>query len=119
MFNPITGEGIANAEVRLLRNKWGISWEGSTKLIKKAFTDSEGYYKLEKLALGEVWMMVAGLDGYYDVGFYVDGEYKNNGSGSYYVKKRKAKVVDYHAVPYTTLKFNIKNLIYQHFKLKN
>jgi hypothetical protein len=109
VYNPITGKGYEGSELRLLRSEF-LKLPGGYKDVKRASTNENGEYEISKLSVFRLDLS-ARVNGYvYDLGWYVDGEYKNNGSGFFPVKKGKIMNVDYHAVPYGCLITNIKNI---------
>lgn len=47
VLNPVTGEGIANVEIRLLKETTGSPGNsGSLKAVEVVYSDANGYYEL-------------------------------------------------------------------------
>ena len=106
VLNPVTGEGIAGAAVWLQKTTLGLP--GGNKTIKKATTDANGNYEINKATLRYLTLLCTTykLDKeYLGLGF------KDPETGvGYHVKKFKTQHWDYHAVPYGNLKLDILNV---------
>ena len=110
-LNPITGEGIPNAEIILRKTTWGIS--GGYRRVETVYSDEDGYFELNKFSF-RADNIIANPEGngenYYELGWLQD-------DGSYIVdrqavKKGKKTKVEFHAVDYGEIKinFSIKDL---------
>lgn len=105
VLNPITGQGIEGAEVRIYKNKMGLS--GGSKMQKSAITDSDGNFDLSKLAFRTDKISVYSFPGeYYPIGWT-----QNNGLSFDMpsLKMGKTMRADFYAVPYGKLQIVIKN----------
>jgi hypothetical protein len=105
--NPITGEGIEGAEVRLYRIAGG--YDSNYKTIKSATTDASGNFELDKytwtkpVARCEVGEM-------YKLGWTKDGGQTFIDNFELEVKKGKVTYADFYAVPYGQLHWHIQNI---------
>jgi hypothetical protein len=109
VLNPITGEGIPNIEIWLQKPTNGLP--GGLKTIKKATTDENGNYEIDKFSLSANSAICAlpASGEYYPIGWKNSETGENMGSPTLNIKKGKTMHVDYHAVPYGELSLNIKN----------
>ncbi len=107
VLNPITGEGIAGAKIKLLRTTLGLP--GGNKAIKTVVSDANGDYELSKLTLRYLnlqWNAPEGQE-YLGLGF-KDSE-TGEAMGTH-VKKFKTQHWDYHAVPMFQYKLSVNNI---------
>jgi hypothetical protein len=107
VLNPITGEGIPNVEVELLKTTAGLP--GGNKGIKSTYTDANGNFEISKGGLGSYWLACRVSGDYYEIGWIENGINVTSSTGNLNVKKGKTMHVDFHAVPYGKLQIKIKN----------
>jgi hypothetical protein len=106
VLNPVTGEGIPGAEVKLLKIAGG--YDSNYKTIKSATTDATGNFELDKytwtkpVARCEVGEL-------YKLGWTKDGGQTFIDNFELEVKKGKVTNADFYAVPYGNLQININN----------
>jgi hypothetical protein len=106
-MNPITGSGFEGVTIQL--QKVGKGLPAGYETVKETTTDATGYFEMDHLG---------GTSGYlilpqtttemYRVGWYVDGEYKENTQLS--VTKGEKMNVVYHAVPYGKYNAHVENV---------
>ncbi len=105
VLNPVTGQGIQGAEVRIYKNTMELP--GGSKMQKSAITDSEGNFDMSKLAFRTDKISVYSFPGeYYPIGWT-----QNNGQSFDMpaLKMGKTMHADFYAVPYGSMKYTIKN----------
>jgi hypothetical protein len=107
VLNPITGEGIPNVELELLRGTGGLP--GGYKSVKSTKTDASGNFEISKGGLSTYSLACRVSSDYYQIGWIKDGVNVTQATGNLNIKKGKTMHVDYHAVPYGELSLNIKN----------
>ena len=106
VINPVTGEGIKGAEVKLYRIAGG--YDSNYKTIKSANTDASGNFELDKytwakpVARCEVGEM-------YKLGWTKDDGQTFIDNFELDVKMGKVTNADFYAVPYGNLQINIHN----------
>ena len=118
VYNPVTGEGIPNAEIILFKSKVSGAplQSGSSKEIKRAYTDNDGYYVIKHTGgLNQYSLTYSSMDQngkvYYAIGFgennmgVEEGQYGTRMG----VEKGKNMYVDYLMVPFGEYKFDIEN----------
>nr|WP_294859954.1 carboxypeptidase-like regulatory domain-containing protein [uncultured Fluviicola sp.] len=106
VVNPITGEGIEGAEVKLLKIAGG--YDSNYKTIKSATTDASGSFELDKYT----WTKPVArceVGDLYRLGWTQDGGQTFIDNFELEVKKGKVMHADFYAVPYGNLILNIKN----------
>ena len=106
VLNPVTGQGIQGAEVRIYKNTMELP--GGSKMQKSAITDSEGNFDLSKLAFRTDKISVYSFPGeYYPIGWT-----QNNGQSFDMpaLKMGKTMHADFYAVPYGEIKTSIHNI---------
>lgn len=108
VVNPITGEGIADVEMHLLKSTSGLP--GGNKSVKSVTTDANGYYEISKAGLKKYSLMCNLNADYYPIGWYVDGEIKVSNTGNYGLKKGKTLNADFYTVPYANYQLIINNI---------
>ena len=108
VLNPITGEGIPDVEMKLLKTTSGIP--GENKAVKSTTTDANGSYEISKTGLKSYSLSCNLSTDYYPIGWYVDGEIKNTNTGNYSLKKGKTLHADFYAVPYGNIILDIQNV---------
>jgi 5-hydroxyisourate hydrolase-like protein (transthyretin family) len=106
VVNPVTGEGIAGAEVNLYRIAG--AYDSKYKTIKSATTDASGNFELDKYTWAKP---VARCDvgERYKLGWTKDGGQTFIDNFELEVKKGKVTNADFYAIPYGYLKYAIKN----------
>jgi hypothetical protein len=107
VMNPITGAGIPDAEVKLLKSTIGLP--GGDKKIKSVFSDSNGDFELNKLTFSG-YKATCSINGLYDLGWTKDNGATFTGNFTLEVKKGKVMHADYYAVPYGSIQFHIQNV---------
>lgn len=108
VLNPITGEGIPNVEVELLKTTAGLP--GGNKGVKSTYTDANGNFEISKSGLGSYWLACRVSGDYYEIGWIENGINVTSSTGNLNVKKGKTMHVDFHAVTYGKLQRHIKNI---------
>jgi hypothetical protein len=107
VMNPITGAGIPDAEVKLLKSNIGLP--GGDKKIKSVFSDSNGDFELNKLTFSG-HKATCFTNGLYDLGWTKDNGATFTGNFTLEVKKGKVMHADYYAVPYGQIKISLHNI---------
>lgn len=110
VLNPVTGEGIANVEIRLLKETTGSPGNsGSLKAVEVVYSDANGYYELNHTS----WFTRI-VACYPDENIYKNLGWAENGVflDTYYEKVNLGKItsLDYWAVPYGTLVLQVENI---------
>ena len=110
VLNPITGEGIPNIEIWLQKPTNGLP--GGLKTIKKATTDENGNYEIDKFSLSANSAICAlpASGEYYPIGWKNSETGENMGSPTLKIKKGKTMHVDFHALPYGDYQIKVKNV---------
>lgn len=105
VLNPVTGEGIPNIQIQIVREGGGIP--GGYKEVKSTVTDSKGNFEISKLGLFQNYYIQAQTP-LYPIGWKEDGQPK----GDFRAKISKHHVVemDYHTVPYGNQQIHVKNI---------
>ena len=107
VLNPVTGEGIEGAEVKLYRIAGG--YDSNYKTIKSTTTDASGNFELDKytwakpVARCEVGEM-------YKLGWTKDGGQTFIDNFELDVKRGKVTNADFYAVPYGNYKIIVNNV---------
>ncbi len=107
VLNPITGEGIPDVDVVLIRNTFG-QLPGGIKIIKSVTTDANGNFELSKFTLSQPVIRVDTRGLYYNIGWWNGDSYST--FQKYPVKIGKTMKMEYHAVPYGQLHWHYKNV---------
>jgi len=105
VLNPITGEGYAGVEIKLLRSK-SFQYAGGYTAIQKVTSDENGYYEISAMRTGTIYLIPGEIGDKYSCGF----KYNNKYYSMIQVTKGKVMHVDYHIVPYGKLQINIKDI---------
>ena len=107
VVNPVTGEGIAGAEVNLYRIAG--AYDSKYKTIKSATTDASGNFELDKYTWAKP---VARCDvgERYKLGWTKDGGQTFIDNFELEVKKGKVTNADFYAVPYGNYKIIVNNI---------
>jgi hypothetical protein len=108
VLNPITGEGIPNVELELLRGTGGLP--GGYKSVKSTKTDASGNFEISKGGLSTYSLACRVSSDYYQIGWIKDGVNVTQAPGNLNIKKGKTMHVDYHAVPYGEILTSIENI---------
>ncbi len=106
VLNPLTGEGIPDVDVVLIRNTFG-QLPGGIKIIKSVTTDANGNFELSKFTLSQPVIRVDTRGLYYNIGWWNGDSYST--FQKYPVKIGKTMKMEYHAVPYGTMQIYYKN----------
>lgn len=108
VINPITGEGIPNAQMKILKHTLGLP--GGLKSVKEATSDADGNYEISKSGLNSYSLRCELASDYYKIGWYDNGEKIATASSDLALKMGKTKNVDYYAVPYGEMTLTINNI---------
>ncbi|TSJ40002.1 carboxypeptidase-like regulatory domain-containing protein [Fluviicola chungangensis] len=106
VMNPVTGQGIEGAEVKLLRVKGG--YDSNYKTIKSVVTDASGNFELDKYTWASPVARCETGD-FYRLGWTKDGGQTFIDNFELEVKKGKVTNADFYAIPYGNLQININN----------
>ncbi|MDR0802902.1 carboxypeptidase-like regulatory domain-containing protein [Fluviicola sp.] len=112
VLNPITGEGIEGAEIRMFKPIWW-AYDGGDKVIKATTSGADGSFEISKLSLSaeSIQCNTSPAGAYYGMGWTQNNGASFIGAGAdLAVKKGKTVHADYYAVPYGNLKFAPKNI---------
>lgn len=104
VLNPVTGEGIPNVQIQIVREGGGIP--GGYKEVKSTTTDEDGNFEISKLGCYSQYYIQAQTP-YYPIGWKENGEPKGNFRAQ--IDKHHVVEMDYHTVPYGQLSSHIKN----------
>ena len=107
VLNPVTGEGIEGAEVKLLKIVGG--YDSKYKTIKSATTDASGNFDLDKYT----WVKPVArceVGDLYALGWTQDGGQTFIDNFELDVKKGKVMHADFYAVPYSFIRLDIHNV---------
>ena len=107
VMNPVTGEGISGAEVKLY--KLVGFYDAKHKAIQSATTDASGYFELNKYTWSSPTARCEPKDDLYKLGWTKDGGQTFIDNFELTVKKGKTINADFYAVPYGKITINIKN----------
>ena len=107
VLNPVTGQGIVGAEIWLQKSSGG--YEGGYKTVKKAISDENGYYELDKLGLAS-YRATCQTGDHYDLGWTTNNGETFTSNFWIDVKKGKTMHTDYYTVPYGCLHWQIENI---------
>lgn len=106
VVNPVTGEGIEGAEVKLYKIAGG--YDSEYKTLKSATTDVSGNFELDKYTWAKP-VARCEVGELYRLGWTKDGGQTFIDNFELEVKKGKVTNADFYAVPYGSLTLNIKN----------
>ncbi len=107
VVNPVTGEGIAGAEVNLYRIAG--AYDSKYKTIKSTTTDASGHFELDKYTWAKP-VARCEVGERYKLGWTKDGGQTFIDNFELEVKKGKVTSTDFYAVPYGNLILNIQNV---------
>ncbi len=108
VINPITGEGIPNAQMKILKHTLGLP--GGLKSVKETTSDANGNYEISKSGLYSYSLRCELASDYYKIGWYDNGEKIATASSDLALKMGKTKNINFYAVPYGEISINIKNI---------
>ncbi len=108
VINPITGEGIPNAPMKILKQTLGLS--GGMKSVKEIASEADGSFEISKTGLNKYYLQCDLSGDYYEIGWFENGEKIATASSDLALKMGKTKNVDFYAVPYGELKYTINNI---------
>ena len=110
VLNPVTGEGIQDAEVKILKTAGGFN--GGFKAIKTVKSNSDGSFEISKLSLENCFAVChTPLDvDYYQIGWENKSSVPLYNAVTISVKKGKTMHADYYAVPYGCALWHVKNV---------
>ncbi len=108
VINPITGEGIPNAQMKILKHTLGLP--GGLKSVKEATSDADGNYEISKSGLNSYSLRCELGSDYYKIGWYDNGEKIATASSDLALKMGNTKNVDFYAVPYGNYQLKVENI---------
>ena len=108
VMNPVTGEGISGAEVKLY--KLVGFYDAKHKAIQSATTDASGYFELNKYTWSSPTARCVPKDDLYKLGWTKDGGQTFIDNFELEVKKGKVINADFYAVPYGNYKIVVNNI---------
>ncbi len=108
VINPITGEGIPNAPMKILKQTLGLS--GGMKSVKEIASEADGSFEISKTGLNKYYLQCDLSGDYYEIGWFENGEKIATASSDLALKMGKTKNIDFYAVPYGELKISIHNV---------
>lgn len=104
VYNPITGEGLANVKVEFFRSTVGEIPAGNEE-ITSTLTDANGYYDLAYKGRAENIKLE--LDGsLYELGNFYNGSYQTVRG----LEAKKTQEIDWHALPYGQIITHTENV---------
>src|SRR5690554_959077 len=109
VYNPVTQEGIAGAELWLLKSGPITEFYGGYERVETVYSDANGNFKVNvKSAKAEILRLGDMHGEYYNIGWYQNGEIQPG----YYlpVQKGKNMKADFYAVPYGSYRIVINNI---------
>ena len=111
VLNPVTGEGFAGCELRLLKSEV-FAVPGGYKLVKSVKTVEDGSFELNKLSFRAEILRASDLNGdYHRIGWTSDnGQTFYPSNYDLVITKGKKQQADYWAVPYGCIQYHIKNI---------
>ena len=107
VLNPVTGEGIEGAEVKLYKIVGG--YDSKYRAIQSATTDASGNFELDKYTWSKP-IARCEIDELYKLGWTKDGGQTFVDNFELEVKKGKVTNADFYAVPYGNLILDIQNV---------
>lgn len=108
VINPITGEGIPNAPMKILKQTLGLP--GGMKSVKEIASEADGSFEISKTGLNKYYLQCDLSGDYYEIGWYENGEKIATASSDLALKMGKTKNVDFYAVPYGEMTLTIDNV---------
>jgi hypothetical protein len=108
VYNPVTNEGIANAEIKFLVGDDITQLPGGMKKIGGTTTDANGYFHAEAKHRRDIFLQVEIPDNFYRLGWYNEGIYR--GPSLIKAEKNATMQPEYRAVPYGQTILDIQNV---------
>ncbi len=111
IYNPVTGEGISDCEIRLLKTTSGSPGNsGSYEAVATVTPDADGYYELNHTSIfGRYMGCYFDTDKYDEIGWVKDGSQTFNVSFEK-VKLGRITDLDCQAIPFGQLLVNFDNI---------
>lgn len=107
VYNPVTGEGISDCEIRLVKES--LELPGGNKTVEVVTPDANGYFELSHTSVSARYVGCFFDNGkYYEIGWIQNGQ--NIGSSLVPVKRGKFTYLDCEAVPYGTIEQHVENV---------
>ena|SRR3989338_8116050 len=110
VLNPVTGEGIANVEIRLLKETTGSpGTSGGYKAVESVYSDANGSFELNHTSwFPRLVACYPDENVYYNLGWAENGTFLD----TYFEKVKLGRFtnLDYWAVPYGMLAMQIENI---------
>src|SRR3989338_6581977 len=107
VYNPLTGEGISDCEIRLVKES--LELPGGNKTVLTVYPDANGYFELNHTSISARYVCCFFDNEKYDeIGWIQDGQ--NIGNSLVPVKRGKFTYLDCQAVTYGSIKINIYNV---------
>ncbi|MCC6701509.1 MAG: hypothetical protein IT221_08295 [Fluviicola sp.] len=107
-MNPITGEGIPDVEMKLLKSTLGLP--GGKKSVKEATSNSDGFFEISKSGLNVYYLQCNTSADYYELGWFENGQQISTAATDFKLKMGKTLHADFYAVPYGQLHWHIQNV---------
>lgn len=109
VLNHITGEGVNNVSIVLLKEETKLF--GGSKIIKETLSDNEGSFEISAGKLKGLEASIVDDGKYFILGWYQDGQlisekYSNRIS----LKKGKTLIADFHVLNFGMYKLNFQNV---------
>ncbi|MCC6701508.1 MAG: hypothetical protein IT221_08290 [Fluviicola sp.] len=108
VMNPITGEGIPDVEMKLLKSTLGLP--GGKKSVKETTSNSDGFFEISKSGLNVYYLQCNTSADYYELGWFENGQQISTAATDYKLKMGKTLHADFYAVPYGELKISLHNV---------
>ena len=109
VLNPITGDGIAGAEIWLQKTAGG--YNGGWKTVKKAVSNGDGNFVLEKIGFAGYAAVAGAFQGeYFELGWTQDQGATYTGNFKIWTKIGKTMHADYYALQYGEIKISFHNI---------
>ncbi|MCC6701510.1 MAG: hypothetical protein IT221_08300 [Fluviicola sp.] len=108
VMNPITGEGIPDVEMKLLKSTLGLP--GGKKSVKEATSNSDGFFEISKSGLNVYYLQCNTSADYYELGWFENGHQISTAATDYKLKMGKTLHADFYAVPYGNYKIVLNNI---------
>src|SRR5690554_7473685 len=108
VYNPVTQEGIAGAELWLLKSGPITEFYGGYERVETVYSDANGNFKVNvKSAKAEILRLGDMHGEYYNIGWYKNG---SKLPSDLPVQQGKNMKADFYAVPYGGIQLNINNV---------
>ena len=107
VYNPLTGEGISDCEIRLVKES--LELPGGNKTVLTVYPDANGYFELNHTSISARYVgCFFDNEKYAEIGWVRDGQ--DTGVELEPVKRGKFTYLDCQALTYGELKINIYNV---------